>query len=159
MRLDNIDLLCRNTQRMVDFYHGVLGLDFFLPYEPGDSWAALQAGDVTLYVFETTSTAEPVHRVHVAAVDPPGLSAFGLVVDDLDAAVARLDPHVSWAGDARRWDHPSGTWYRFRAFYDPEGNVLSVTEPHKVEPHKVEPHKVEPGKGAPDAAGAPGAGR
>ncbi|WP_103500380.1 MULTISPECIES: VOC family protein [unclassified Streptomyces] len=132
MHLDNIDLLCRDVERMVGFYRDILGLPLFLPYEPGSGWAALQAGEVTLYIFETASTEQPQRRVHVAAQDPPGLSAFGLTVTDLDEAVAALDGKVTWAGEARRWDHPSGIWYRFRAFHDPEGNVLSITEPHKV---------------------------
>ncbi|UED83941.1 VOC family protein [Streptomyces profundus] len=131
MNLDNIDLLCRDVDRMVDFYRDVVGLPLFLPYESGQGWAAFQAGAVTLYIFETGSAEAPHRRVHVAADDPPGLSAFGLAVADLDAAVAALDPKVTWAGEARSWHHPSGIWYRFRAFYDPEGNVLSVTEPHK----------------------------
>ncbi|MDT0268839.1 VOC family protein [Streptomyces sp. DSM 44915] len=131
LNLDNVDLLCHDVAAMVDFYHDVLGLPFFLPYEPGQEWAALQAGNVTLYVFRTNSTVTPPRRVHVAAEDPPGLSAFGLTVPDLDAAVADLDGRVTWAGAARRWDHPSGIWYRFRPFRDPEGNVLSITEPHK----------------------------
>lgn len=30
-RIDNMDIVTRDVQRLVDFYHGVLGLDFFLP--------------------------------------------------------------------------------------------------------------------------------
>ena len=58
--------------------------------------------------------------------------SFAFAVDDLDAAVAELDGKVKWAGDEERWDHPSGTWYRYRSFHDPEGNLLHVTEPHKA---------------------------
>ena len=31
-RIDNMDILTNDVQRLVDFYHGTLGLGFFLPY-------------------------------------------------------------------------------------------------------------------------------
>ena len=40
-----------------------------------------------------------------------------------------------WSGPATRSSRGStrrGTWYRYRPFYDPEGNMLYVTEPHKT---------------------------
>jgi isopenicillin-N N-acyltransferase-like protein len=131
MRIDNIDIWCRDVRRMVAFYEGVLGLDLFFPFEPEAGWAAIQAGDVTLYIFETTAGDDPVRRFGHLEQDPPGLDSLAFAVEDLDAALARLDGKVEWAADTETWTHPSGTWYRSRAFYDPEGNLLHVTEPHK----------------------------
>ena len=59
-RIDNMDILTRDVQRLVDFYHGTLGLGFFLPYVPGQSWAAIDLGNLTLYVLRTdVGTHEP----------------------------------------------------------------------------------------------------
>ena len=47
--------------------------------------------------------------------------------------MAELDGKVEWVDDEIiTWKHPSGTWYRYRPFFDPEGNMLYVTEPHKL---------------------------
>lgn len=132
LRIDNIDLLVHDADRMARFYHDLLGLPFFLPYEPGQGWFAFQAGDVTVYVFETTIPGAPAHRTDDTDSNPAGLDSFAFAVDDLDAAVERLDGKVTWAGETERWDHPSGTWYRYRSFYDPEGNIVHFSEPHKV---------------------------
>lgn len=132
MRIDNMDIACRNVQAMVDFYHGLLGLDLFFPFEEGQTWAAIQAGDVTLYIFETDNSASNPRRNADLQHDPLGLDSFAFEVDDLDSAVARFDGKVEWAADEERWDHPTGTWYRSRAFYDPEGNLLHLSEPHKA---------------------------
>jgi glyoxylase I family protein len=129
-RIDNIDLLVHDAEAMARFYHDVLGLPFFLPYEPGQAWFACQAGDVTLYVFETKVEGDPAHRTDDTDTNPAGVDSFAFAVDDLDEAVAGLDGRVEWAGPAERWDHPSGIWYRYRSFYDPEGNIVHVTEPH-----------------------------
>jgi isopenicillin-N N-acyltransferase-like protein len=131
MRLDNIDIWCRDASTMVSFYTGIIGLKLFLPFEEGQNWAAIQAGDVTLYIFETTAGERAPRRVGSLSEDPPGLDSFALAVEDLDAEIARLDGKVEWCGEAERWDHPSGVWYRSRVLYDPEGNLLHITEPHK----------------------------
>jgi isopenicillin-N N-acyltransferase-like protein len=131
-RIDNVDLLVHDADLMARFYHDVLELPFFLPYEPGSGWFAVQAGDVTVYVFETKVEGAPSHRTDDTDANPAGLDSFAFAVDDLDAAVVQLDGKVTWAGEPEQWDHPVGTWYRYRSFYDPEGNIVHITEPHKV---------------------------
>ena len=130
-RIDNFDVYCSDTREMAAFYHDVLGLPYFLPYEEGAGWAALQAGDVTIYIFESPG-AHPAPRSNVTEENPPGIDSFAFEVADLDASIAELEGKVKWAGDPERWDHPSGTWYRYRSFHDPEGNLLHITEPHKA---------------------------
>lgn len=133
-RIDNLDILCRDVEEMVDFYHGTLGLPFFLPYERGEGWAAMAAGNLTVYIFATEVGDHPPRRTPVNAENAAGLDSFAFEVDDLDAAIAGLEGRVDWASDEIiTWRHPSGTWYRYRPFYDPEGNMLYVTEPHKEE--------------------------
>jgi len=132
-RIDNMDILTHDVQRLVGFYHGVLGLPFQLPYEAAEEWAAIDMGNVTLYLFKSEVGAHPGRRTEVNAENPPGLDSFAFEVDDLDEAVAALDGKVDWVcAEEIVWRHPSGTWYRYRPFHDPDGNMLYVTEPHKV---------------------------
>jgi isopenicillin-N N-acyltransferase-like protein len=74
--------------------------------------------------------------------DPAGVHSFAAQVDDIDEAIAALDEHkVEWAGDLKTYgagqflddvpgDDFKGIWYRFRSFYDPEGNVMHICEVH-----------------------------
>jgi len=128
---DNIDVLCSDIDVMAAFYHDVLELPYLFDREPGDDWFAVQAGPVTLYFFPGKG-GHPEPFVADSDENPPGIECFAFVVEDLDAAVAALDGRVAWLGDVEEWHHPSGTWYRFRYFHDPEGNKVSITEPHKT---------------------------
>lgn len=133
-RIDNMDILTNDVQRLVDFYHGLLGLDFYLPYEPAEEWAAIDTGNVTLYIFKTESEVpNPARRTAVNLEDPPGFDSFAFEVDSLDEWLEHLEGKVDWAfHEVIRWDHPSGTWYQYRPFFDPDGNMLYVTEPHRA---------------------------
>jgi isopenicillin-N N-acyltransferase-like protein len=132
-RIDNLDILCRDVGAMVAFYHDALGLPFLLPYVPEEEWAAIEAGNLTIYIFKSEVGEHAPRRTPVNAENAPGFDSFAFEVDDLDEAVAELDGKVTWASDeVIEWRHPSGTWYRYRPFYDPEDNMLYVTEPHKT---------------------------
>ena len=123
-RIDNLDVLCSDVARMVPFYRDVLGLPPLLGYEPGQGWAGFQAGDVTIFLIEVEGDA-PARRTPGAG--PPGIESFAFAVADLDEAVAELDGHgVEWASDV-----VVSEWYRYRSFYDPEGNVLHITVPDR----------------------------
>jgi catechol 2,3-dioxygenase-like lactoylglutathione lyase family enzyme len=130
-RIDNVDLLCADVDAIVDFYHGVLGLPLHFPYEPGEGWVALDAGNLTLFVFQTTNAEREERRTPVNEVNRPGWDSLAFEVEDLDAEIARLDGKVEWAAETIEWHHPSGAWYRYRPIYDPEGNMFYVTEPHR----------------------------
>jgi catechol 2,3-dioxygenase-like lactoylglutathione lyase family enzyme len=132
-RIDNLDILCRDVAAMVDFYNGTLGLPFFLPYEPQEEWASIEAGNLTIYIFKSARGEHSPRRTPVNPENPPGFDSFAFEVGDLDETIAALDGKVEWASkEVITWEHPSGTWYRYRPFYDPEGNMLYVTEPHKA---------------------------
>jgi isopenicillin-N N-acyltransferase-like protein len=123
-RLDNIDVLVADLERMAPFYRDVLGLPLLFPYVREDGWAGFQAGDVSIYLIEVGGDA-PTRRVPGAG--PAGIESFAFAVDDLDAAIADLDQAgVEWAAEV-----VESEWYRYRSFYDPEGNVLHVTVPDR----------------------------
>jgi glyoxylase I family protein len=132
-RIDNMDILTNNVGRLVNFYHGTLGFPFFLPYEPAKHWAALDLGNVTLYIFRTENIEPIVRRTAVNLQDRPGLDSFAFEVANLDDAIKELDGKVQWVVDAPiEWQHPNGTHYRYRPLFDPDGNMFYVTEPHKI---------------------------
>ncbi|BBX63903.1 hypothetical protein MSAS_30770 [Mycobacterium saskatchewanense] len=129
-RIDNMDILTHNVDTLVDFYHGVLGLPFYLPYEKDEEWAAIDLGNLTLYIFKSEVGEHPPRRTAVNPENAPGYDSFAFEVDDLDEAEAELDGRVQWVDKRIEWKHPSGTWYRYRPFFDPDGNMLYITEPH-----------------------------
>jgi catechol 2,3-dioxygenase-like lactoylglutathione lyase family enzyme len=121
-RFDNIDVYCARLGPMVEFYRDTLRLPFVLPYQPQEGWAGFTAGDVTIYLIETSEGSPGGPRVPGSS---PGLDSFAFEVDDLDAAIAELDRHgVSWAGNI-----VESPWYRYRGFHDPEGNLIYITRP------------------------------
>jgi catechol 2,3-dioxygenase-like lactoylglutathione lyase family enzyme len=129
-RIDNMDIYTTNLPRLVNFYTNTLGLNFFLPYEPDKDWAAVDFGNLTCYMFKANlgehAPPRPIGRI-------PGLDSFAFEVDDLDASILALDGSVDWLQQKpATWSHPNGTHYRYRAFYDPDGNKLYLTEPHKA---------------------------
>jgi catechol 2,3-dioxygenase-like lactoylglutathione lyase family enzyme len=143
-RLDNMDVVVRDFPAMVAFYKEVLGLPLHPHgYEPEKGWAMFMAGDVDL-VLLSVPDADRGERRRTSNYheDPAGVHSFALQVDDLDAGIAALDEHdVEWAGetvvygagqvlDAIPGGDFDGIWYRFRSFYDPEGNVMHICEVH-----------------------------
>ena len=131
-RIDNMDILTRDVDALVGFYHGVLGLPFHLPYEPEEEWAAIDLGNLTLYLFTSEQGEHAPRRTAVNPDNAPGYDSIAFEVDDLDEAIAALDGKVEWVDEQIEWKHPNGTWYRYRPFFDPDGNMLYVTEPHQV---------------------------
>ena len=131
-RIDNTDILTHDVDRLVRFYNDALGLPLTFPFNSEEEWAAIDAGNVTIYIFKSDVGEHISRRTAINRENPPGLDSFAFEVDDLDVAVAALEGKVEWVTDQEiHWEHPSGTWYRYRPFYDPDGNMLYVTEPHK----------------------------
>jgi catechol 2,3-dioxygenase-like lactoylglutathione lyase family enzyme len=126
-RLDNIDVICTDLESMRAFYVELLGLPLRLPYEPGQGWIGIRAGDVVIYLIEEDGARLPPHPPprFTGAANPPGLGSFAFEVEELDAAIVELDGHgVDWAGDV-----VASEWYRYRGLHDPEGNLVYLTEP------------------------------
>lgn len=133
--MDNHDIACADVGAMYDFYVGVLGLTPAYPFEDGQTWFAATAGctrgATTLYFFQGAGAHLPKAGPHIEH-NRPGLESLAFLVADLDAAIAELDGAVEWCGDAEIWRHPNGSWFKFRHFYDVEGNKLSLSEAHDV---------------------------
>ena len=129
-RIDNMDILTHDVGRLADFYHDTLGLDFHLPYEPAEEWAAINMGNVTLYIFKSTTGEHAPRRTAINEENVPGFDSIAFEVEDLDLAEGHLDGKVEWVDQRIEWKHPNGTWYRYRPFFDPDGNMLYITEPH-----------------------------
>lgn len=58
-RIDNLDILCKDVGTMVDFYHGTLGLPFFLPSVPEEGWASIEAGSSPARLSRSTAVPSP----------------------------------------------------------------------------------------------------
>lgn len=131
-RIDNMDILTTDVDKMARFYTEVLGLDFHLPYAPEEEWAAIDLGNLTLYLFKSEAGEHAPRRTAVNAENAPGYDSVAFEVDDLDEAEAALEGQVEWVDARIEWQHPGGAWYRYRPFFDPDGNMVYITEPHRA---------------------------
>lgn len=131
-RVDNIDILTHDVHRLVEFYHVTLGLPFHFPYIREDEWAALDLGNLTLYVFKSDVGENAPRRNTFNAENPPGLDSFSFEVPDMNVAESALEGKVEWVNERTEWKHSNGTWYLSRAFFDPDGNMLYISEVHQI---------------------------
>lgn len=123
-RLDNIDILCADLPAMVAFYRDVLELPELLGYHPEEGWAGFQAGDVSLFLIAVDT---PHAGRRIPGSGPAGLESFAFAVDDLDEAIVELERRgVTWVAEI-----VESPWYRYRSFYDPDGNLLHLTMPDR----------------------------
>lgn len=132
IRLDNFDVLCTDIARMVKFYHELLGLPLYLPYQPGQEWAVVDVGNAQIWFFESKTGEHATRRTHIYADNPPGIDSFAFEVEDFDAAHAELTSlGIEWgAPDVMHLEPAPGAWYRYRPFYDPEGNKMYLLQSH-----------------------------
>lgn len=143
-RLDNMDIVVNDFPKMVTFFKEVLGLPLHPHgYEPEKGWAMFMCGDTDL-VLLSVPDADRAERRRTSnyAADPAGVHSFAMHVDNLDEAIAELDrAGIEWAGETVVYGAGAvlgaipgpdfkGIWYRFRSFYDPEGNVTHICEVH-----------------------------
>lgn len=124
-RLDNIDIVCADVEALLPFYRDILGLPLRLPYEPGQGWAGLRAGDVVIYLIQEDDAGPHPPPRFTGAPNPAGIDSIAFEVDSLEAAIEEMDGHgVGWAGEI-----VGSEWYRYRGMHDPEGNLIYLTEP------------------------------
>src|SRR5262245_64363032 len=90
-RIDNLDILCRDLEAVATFYHDTLGLEYFLPYQPELGWAALSAGNLTMYLFQTDVGEHAPWRTAINEENPPGLDSIAF-----DVEIGRASCRVDW---------------------------------------------------------------
>ena len=98
-RIDNLDILLSRHPADGRLLPRVLGLPFLLPYAAEEEWAAIEAGNLTIYLFKS----EAGEHAHPADGGEPGersgIRFVRFEIDDLDEAIGSLDGRVEWASD------------------------------------------------------------
>lgn len=147
-RIDHVNIVVRDLQRMVRFYQDALDLVVTKQVTIRGSWIDQTVGlrevegHVVYLDLPQGPRLELIQYVNPPAADPagldiantPGLRHLAFWTDDIDAAVARLQHHgiaflsaiqtvpdtqVQYAGGIRK---------RLVYFRDPEGNLLELCE-------------------------------
>ena len=107
----------------IGFYGDMLG--FTVEMHPAPGFAALRRGDLLLYLNRPGAGGAGQAMADGAVPAPGGWNRFQLVVEDLDAEVARLRA----AGAGFRNDIISGVGGRQILLQDPSGNLIELFEP------------------------------
>jgi catechol 2,3-dioxygenase-like lactoylglutathione lyase family enzyme len=107
----------------VGFYSGMLG--FTVEMHPAPAFAALRRGELLLYLNRPGAGGGGQAMEDGAVPAPGGWNRIQIVVEDLDAEVARLRA----AGAGFRNDIVSGIGGRQILLQDPSGNLIELFEP------------------------------
>ncbi len=122
MFLEHVNLTVSDLQRSIDLYCDLLGMHVRWQGTTSNGNPAAHVGDDRCYLALFQSSPDLAAR---SAVDynAVGLNHFGFVVDDLDAARARLEGHgLSSHHEA---DYEPG---RRLYFFDPDGIEVELVE-------------------------------
>ncbi|WP_416841535.1 VOC family protein [Haloferax sp. DFSO52] len=131
----HVGITVSDLDPMLSFYRDTLGLAVIDQFEVGGEdfatavgvenatgrFAHLDGGDVRLELVEYDPQGESRSD---STLDQPGATHIGLSVDDVDAAVADLPPHIDTLSTPKTTE--SGT--RIVFFRDPEGNLVELLE-------------------------------
>jgi catechol 2,3-dioxygenase-like lactoylglutathione lyase family enzyme len=120
-RLDNIGVAVKDARRALEFYTNVLGFSG----EVSDGEGAVSLGDISLYIFESKSSAAVDARSEDYYANQPGLDHLAFEVEDIAAAGTELEGRgvvflqdiVGAPGE-----------FRYRGFHDPDGNMLYIIQ-------------------------------
>ena len=122
MFLEHVNLTVSDLKRSIDFYTDLLGMHVRWQGTHSDGSPAAHVGDDRCYLALFQSSPDLADR---PAVDynAVGLNHFGFVVDDLDAARARLINHG--LSPHHEQDYEPG---RRLYFFDPDGIEVELVE-------------------------------
>jgi isopenicillin-N N-acyltransferase-like protein len=114
---------------MVDFYHGALGIPFFLPWNGDEGVATFDLGNLIICLMRTKNPVpNPLHTMN-ALEDPKGFDSIALNVDNLEETVAALEGKVRWINPEPDETHyPNGMYFKSRVTRDPDGNLVYIQE-------------------------------
>ncbi len=141
--LHHVGITVADLERGIDFYHGVLGLEFVNEPSPlfddpalgpavGVPGAALRQvslalGDTILELLEYARPASPV--AEPLPQNALGAQHVGFLVDDIHAKKAELEAKgVAFFSDVNAVDEGVLAGWRWVYFADPEGNALELVE-------------------------------
>jgi catechol 2,3-dioxygenase-like lactoylglutathione lyase family enzyme len=123
--LDDAAFICpipvTDLERALGFYQGTLG---FAPVDRSEAGILLELpGGGRLLLYESPGGTRPTHTLaawEVPALEPviAALKERGVAFEDYDFPTLRTQDHIAWIGPER------AAWFR-----DPDGNVLSISEP------------------------------
>jgi catechol 2,3-dioxygenase-like lactoylglutathione lyase family enzyme len=118
MRLEHVNLTVRDLDRSIAFYSDLLDLHVRWKGPISDDRLGAHVGDDNCYLalFQATSPGDVEYDY-----SKPGLNHFGFVVDDLDAARARLEQlgtPITMEADYE----PGRRLY----FFDPDGHEVEL---------------------------------
>ncbi len=147
-RIDHLNLVVTDLDRMIEFYTEVLGLKLTKRVTISGEWVAATVGlpevhaDV-VYLDLAEGPRIELIRYNVPAMDrpqnidkpnAPGLRHFAFTVTDIDAVAGRLrDRGVRFFSDIQsvpstQVSYAGGVRKRIIYFRDPEGNLLELCE-------------------------------
>jgi catechol 2,3-dioxygenase-like lactoylglutathione lyase family enzyme len=136
-------IIVSDLERSIDFYHGILGLEFAnepstvfddpeLGPKVGVPGAALRqvtlkAGDHQVELLEYTAPPSPIDEP--VPQNALGAHHVGFLVDDIDAKVRELQHKgVEFLGDVSAVDEGVLAGWRWVYFRDPDGITLELVE-------------------------------
>jgi isopenicillin-N N-acyltransferase-like protein len=133
-RTDNFDIVTPDPEKLATWYHETLGLPWIQKWDPGLELAAVTAGDLDIFFLQTDSKERGFHYGGDPDHEPGGHMSLGFEVEDCEQAVKDLGDKVKWVSPVHHWEHPykKGWSYSYVYFYDPEGNMLHLTEPRNM---------------------------
>ena len=151
--LHHVGITVADLDRGIDFYHGVLGLDFLTEPSPvfdapslgpavGVPGAALRQvclalGDTILELLEYLKPSSPVPSP--LPQNALGAQHVAFLVDDIDAKKAELESKgVQFLSDVNVVDEGVLAGWRWVYFSDPEGNALELVEVAYTRPEERE---------------------
>ncbi len=110
----------------IDFYTAQLG--FKLEMHPAPPFAEISRGDLHIYLTQPSSFGGGAPMPSGEAQKSGGWNRIHLVVENLDAEVARLKA----AGNRFRNDMVQGTGGKQILLQDPSGNLIELFEPNRA---------------------------
>jgi catechol 2,3-dioxygenase-like lactoylglutathione lyase family enzyme len=115
-----------DVKAAIDFYTGQLG--FKLEMHPAPPFAEISLGDLHIYLTQPSGFGGGAPMPSGEAQEPGGWNRVHLVVEDLDAVVARLQA----AGNRFRNDVVQGVGGKQILLQDPSGNLIELFEPNRA---------------------------
>lgn len=120
-RLDNIGVSVRNARTSLQFYIEKLGFEGNIT----DGEGSARLGDMSLYIFESKSSAAGDTRTDDYYNNPRGIDHLSFEVEDIEKAGASLEARgIAFLGAIVG----APGQFRYRGFHDPDGNMIYIIQ-------------------------------